>query len=357
MKKAEAFKVIECRGNSYEIGLQSGEGCRENIRQAMEMTFGGLAYAHSTTKDQIIEKALLFLPKVKDFDPELVELLRGQAEGAGLTFEEVFALKCGFDLGAYYKQIAGLCTSFAATGAATASGKTLLGQNIDWFPGSPMDLLKIVHSDGVTQLSLVLWGIVEYTLSSSGFGMCANGTWVVAENCLLNLPVGCYLPKVMRQRTLGEAMGILRNTARGLGYYHLASAEKEMIGIESTQDDYQLLSSNREMLIHSNHYLTDRFKPIDLVNVLIPDSLERIETIKRLMNDHYGKITPATMMSILADHENHPYSICRHVDETKPPQFHSETIASYIMVPEDKIMFIAKGNPCQNGYLEYRMEN
>ncbi|MTI80871.1 MAG: hypothetical protein FH758_08305 [Firmicutes bacterium] len=355
MKVAKKFQVIECKGTPYQIGLQWGEGCKESINKAMELTFGGLSYVNNTTKEDVISNALKFLPKVKNFDPDLIEMIKGQADGAGISFEEAFALKCGLDLGTYYNNLSSLCTSFAATGKATENGKTVLGQNIDWFPGTPLDLIKIIHSDGSKQLSLVLWGIIEYTLSSNGYGICANGTWANIDKYLFNIPLGCYVPKAMRQKTMDYAMEILRTNARGLGYYHLASAENKIMGIESTQNDYEILSPENDVLVHANHYLTDRFKKIDAVNLVVPDSLTRVETINQLINERYGEINPAIMMAILSDHNDYPISICRHVDETKPIQFHSETLASFIMVPEDKKMYIAYGNPCQYKYIEYRL--
>lgn len=355
MKSTKEFEMVECRGTPYEIGLQCGKGCKQNISKAMELTFGGLSFLNNTTKEIIIANTMKLLPNVKEFDPDLIDMLKGQADGASLSFEEVFTLKCGYDLGAYYSKLSGLCTSFAVTGNATRDGKTLLGQNIDWFPGTPMDLLKITYADGSEQLSLVLWGIVEYTLNSNGFGICANGTWAAEEKYLFNIPVGCYISKAMRQNTIEDAMGVLRTNARGIGYYHLASAGGEMVGIESIQDDYQVLLPEKDVLVHSNHYLIERFKEVDMVNDLVPDSPKRFETISRLIDQHYGQITPEIMMEIMADHYNHPYSICRHVDETTPPQFHSETLCSFIMIPENRTMLIAYGNPCKYEYIKYQL--
>jgi isopenicillin-N N-acyltransferase-like protein len=70
------------------------------------------------------------------------------------------------------------------------------------------------------------------------------------------------------------------------------------------------------------------------------------------MKRHYGDITPEVMMEILSDHNNYPNSICRHPDDASPTALVSETLSSVIMVPEDRKMFIAYGNPCQNEYVE-----
>jgi isopenicillin-N N-acyltransferase-like protein len=352
MKQKKVFEVIDCRGTPYEIGRQWGEGCRENMQKALAMIFDGLALMHQAAPENVTANAMKFLPQLQPFDPDLIELIRGQADGAGLKFEEAVALKCGFDLGGYYQQLSGMCTSFAATGSATKSGQTLLGQNLDWVPGTPLDLVRVTRPDGITQLTLVLWGISEYTLNSAGYGICENGTWA-AEPYRFPMPIGFYLPKAMRQPSLGQAMEILRENARGLGYYILASADGEIAGIESTQEEYEIMRPERDILVHSNHYLTERFKVVDLVNALVPDSLCRVDRIRWLMEEAHGELTREKMMEILSDHDGDPTAICRHGKPDDP--YRSESLASYIMIPEDRAFFIAYGNPCRYEYVEYKL--
>lgn len=354
MKKTKEFRVIECGGTAYEIGCQWGKAGKESIQRSLEMGLKVIKGMYPTRREYIMANAMKHYPLVKDFDPYLVDMIKGQADGSGLSFEEVFTLRSIFDLFMCYNQISSLCTSFAVTGQATRDGKTILGQNLDWFIDSPVDLLKIHHAGGLKQLSIFLWG-VELSLSSAGFGICANGTWSAGGNYSLCIPFGCYLPKVMRQNNLNEAMEILKNTARGLEYYHMADAKGNLIGIESIQDGFNIIYPHRDVLVHSNHYLTEEFKKGDMASQIIPDSYQRVERIKKLINDHYGDITPEVMMRIMADHENIPTSICRHVDEKMPPQFRSETLASFIMVPEDNSMYAVYGNPCKYEYTKYTL--
>lgn len=355
MKEDKKFKVIECRGTPYEIGRQYGEACKENILKSLEMNLGSLMYFSNAGKEEIIANSNKYLSMVKDFDPELIDFLKGESEGAGISFEEAFYLRCSLEMGLYYGKISGLCTSFAVTGEATRNGKTILGQNVDWLQDYPVDLLKIEHTDGLKQLALSFGGSWEYILSSTGIGMCANLTLAPIESYLLNIPCGCYLPKAMRQKTIGEALGVLYQAARGIGYYHLGSAEGDIIGIESVFDDFNILQPEKDMLVHSNHYLTERFKKGDWIHLFSPDSYLRVNRIKRLLERHYGNITPELMMEILADHNNYPNSICKHADETKPPQFRAVTLSSFIMLPQDGKMFIAYGNPCCSEYVEYTL--
>jgi isopenicillin-N N-acyltransferase-like protein len=87
MKSDKEFKVIECEGTPYEIGRQWGEGCKENILKSLEMQFRTMGFYRALKKD-IIFNAMQFLPKVKVYDPYLLEILQGQADGAGIKFEE-----------------------------------------------------------------------------------------------------------------------------------------------------------------------------------------------------------------------------------------------------------------------------
>lgn len=355
MNSKRELRVIECSGTPYEIGLQYGEGCRDSILKSLEINFGILTSGYKISQEQLVDTAKKYLPLVESFDPELIEMIKGQAEGAGISFEQAFALRCTLELGPYYPKLSGLCTSFAARGKATRDGKTILGQNIDWYPGFPVDLLKVTHEDGLTQLTISLGGFAECTLSSAGFGICANSTLTPPENFHLNIPLACYLPKAMRQKTIGDALGVLCQAARGVGYYHLASAEGDIVGIESVFDDFNIIYPEQDILVHSNHYVTDRFKKGDLAYMGIADSYLRLDRMKRLMDMEYGDITVEKMMTILADHNDYPLSICRHYDSKTPRLFNAETLVSFIMIPEEQRMYISYGNPCQHEYIEYRL--
>lgn len=349
MKITKQFEVIECSGTPYEIGRQWGEGCKESILKVSENICNSMASFYQASKEEVVSNAMKFLPTVREFDPYLVEIMRGQADATGLSFEEIFTQKCFNELTFSYNNISGLCTSFAATGKATQDGKTILGQNIDFIPGTPIDLLKIHHANGLQQFILSFSNSSEFIFSSAGIGMCANAT--IGNNFSFNIPVGCYLPRVMREKKIQDAMAILKQVARGLGYYHLADINGHMSGIESIHNDFEILYPDRDMLLHSNHYITERFKVVDTAPQLQPDSYHRLDRIRSLMNQHYGQLNVEIVMKVLADHEHHPNSICRHVDPIAP--IPSITLASFIMIPSEGVIYIAAGNPCEYEYVRY----
>jgi isopenicillin-N N-acyltransferase-like protein len=355
MKEKKEFKVIECSGSFYEIGKKYGIACRDSLVGSINSLFRNIGMFQKAGKEDIIANAKKYLPLVERFDPELVEMLKGQADGAGVTFDEVLALRCSLELGFYYQRITTLCTSFAATGNATKGGKTIIGQTYDLTPGISIDLVKTKFADGMEQLSMVFagGGDGELPLNSAGLGMVLNVMVSPAEEQLLNVPCACVIPKAMRQKRIGDALGVVCAAGRSILYYGFASAEGDIIGIETRPDDYNVIQPERDMLVHTNHYLTERFKKGNKTfGFMEGDSYIRVQRLKRLMEKHYGELTVELMEEFLTDHNDYPRSICKHTD--LQTQF-GETLAAVIMVPEERVMYATCGQPCQHEYVEYKL--
>lgn len=356
--KQNKLEVIECRGTPYEIGRQYGKAARENIVKSKDLVFSSLKNGIFKIPEQEVRRvSRMYLENVRAFDPEAVEWVKGIAEGAGISFEESFALKCSTEISVSYPQLAGMCTSFAVSGPMTKNKTTILGQNIDWHPDAPIDLLRIRHTDGLEQLCLCLTGNSLYYLNSSGLGNCANLTLCPMGPVSMHLPLPFYLWKAMRQQHIADAMEILQNSARGIAYYHLADRNGNIGGIESVYDDYTVIQATDNTLVHANHYETEKYKDRDLAHTYIQDSFGRKNRLRQMILNASGEITPELMMKFLSDHQGYPKSVCSHIDEAKPPEMASMSIGSFVMVPEELKMYISFGPPCKNEYHEYSLRD
>src|SRR5512137_102248 len=356
MKNATRLKPVECGGAPYEIGKQWGEGCRENLQGSLAMLYAGLEQGpFRADKGKVWDAAVRFLGAVRNFDPYGFEILRGQAEGAGMVLEEALALQCTLEIAFNYGKIMGLCTSFALAGKATQGGRAIIGQNVDWHPASTLDLLRIRHDSGIREFVLCLAGSPYYHLNSAGIGNCANFTLGPLGDMKQQVPLSFYISRALRQPRIGFALAILRRQARGLAYFHLADSAGSMTGIEAVSDDVNPILPEGDVLVHANRYETQRVKDADSTPQLIPDTCARAQRMRERIENVYGRITPEIMMEILADHEGHPNSICRHVDPAKPPELASALRASFVMVPAEGLMYIAAGAPCEHEFMEYRL--
>ncbi|PTL77837.1 C45 family peptidase [Vitiosangium sp. GDMCC 1.1324] len=349
-------RVTECQGTPRQVGQQWGETCRESLRASAETFFHALSAGPlSASREDAVRTAMKLEANVRAFDAEALELIRGQAEGAGLPYEESFALQCMLELAVNYAQLGGMCTSLALTGEATVDGQALIGQTIDWNPDARVDLLRIRHADGREQLSLCLAGSPYYHLNSDGVGNCANLTLVAPRPCPSLVPLSVYLPKAMRQPSLSAALEVLVTAARGIGYYHLADAHGRVVGIESTYNDHVLLNPERGVLVHANHYQSERFREQDFTHQVSPCTFKRKERIAEQVAAGHGKHTPESVMRMLADHGTPEGRICLHDTPPAPGTLPLVTKATVVMAPARRAMWVAAGPACREPFTEFRL--
>jgi isopenicillin-N N-acyltransferase-like protein len=356
MENRNALPVVECGGDDYDVGRQYGEQARDDLARCVTFLLAGIEQvAPGVGRDGVLARARRYLDGVRAFDPGAIERIRGMSDGARISFDEVFALQCSTELLVNYPALGGMCTSFAVTCPATRDGGTILGQNIDWRPGSIVHVVRIRRADGVRVLGIVLNGYGSVYLTSDGVGNCANMTLCPPAPVKGHVPFAVYLYAAMRGRTAREAMEVLRRTARGVGYVHVADGSGDMAGLESVYDDCAIVDPHDGVLVHANHYETERYRKLDLAPVHIPHSFRRAARLRELVTGSHGSLTPEAMRTFLSDHRGRPHSVCAHVDRASPAPFPAESIASVIMVLDEGRMLVAAGTPCDREYAEYRV--
>lgn len=356
MKSRCVLRVIECSGGDYQIGRQYGEAAREDLGRNVAFLFASMErLPHEASQGGVLEASRRYLDGARAFDPGALDRVKGIADGGGISFDEAFALQCFSELFVNHAGLAGMCTSLAVSGAATRDGTTLLGQNLDWHPESVVNLVRIRRADGVRVLGIVLNGYGAVYLTSGGVGNCANMTLSPPAPVKGHVPFAIYLYAAMRGRTAAEAMGVLRRTARGVGYVHVADGSGAMMGIESVYDDHALVEPEDGVLVHANHYETQKYRKLDGARVHIPDSFHRASRLRELVASSYGSITPETVKTLLSDHARRPHSVCAHAEANEGATIPVESVASVVMVPVEGRMLVAAGTPCDHEFVEYRV--
>lgn len=356
MKTKTALPIIECSGSEYEIGQQYGEQARNNLQCAVGLMYRSMKLMpYQAGQDAVSRASRKYLDNVRSFDPEALDRVKGMAEGSGIPFDDIFALQCYSELFVNYPGIVGMCTSFGVTGHATKGGRTIFGQNVDWHPDSTIDLVRIRRRDGSRLFCIMLNGYGGFYLSSRGFGNCANLTLCPPAAVSNHIPFAFYQYHAMTRNTAQESMDVLRRTSRGVGYIHIADKSGFIAGIESVYDDCTILEPKDGVLVHANHYETDKYRKGDAAYTYIPHSFTRAERLRQLIAGSHGALTPEKMMLFLEDHQGLPNSLCRHVDPALPAVFASLSRASWIMLPDEGKLFLAAGPPCEYAYVEYRL--
>ena len=194
-------------------------------------------------REELLARAMRFLPSLERFAPHLVEEVRGIADGARLSFAEVLLVNVRAEVMGLTTVDAG-CTAFAVGRSATADGSILAGQNLDQHE-SNRDLLIMLHvepDDGPAMLMCSFAGLVGYPgVNAAGVSVFQNA---------LSTPVwrGSAMPHYFLKRVLLEQTSVA---------------------------DCLTVARRAEVCSSANYVLTDRDGALDLE--MTPDGIATIE--------------------------------------------------------------------------------
>jgi isopenicillin-N N-acyltransferase-like protein len=381
------FPFVEVAGPPRERGRQHGAACREQVRGYADALLGvmvgeaklrsldcsgepagdggagGAPRPPALTREDLYARAMTFLPAFERFAPHLVEEIHGIAEGAGVPFAAALLVNVRAEV-AGVTGVAGVrapvaagagegCTSFAVGRDATAAGNVLLGQNQDQDPEMERFgvVLRVRPDDGPPAVMATFGGLVGYPgLNGAGVAFfqnaLSNGTW---RHALPHYPLKRVL---LEQRDVeGCLAAIGRAPLASCGNMVLGDRSGRILDVEATPDGFAVVEAEDGIVVHTNHFRSDRFRPEERLLASLPDSEHRLARMTSLLGAARGAITVDTMKACLRNHDDGPASICRH-----EPQRPMKTIASMIADPDAGLLHVARGNPCENDYVAYSVE-
>lgn len=363
MLNKDLFPVITCEGSPYEIGLTHGTQAKKQIDatiatyKAMFKDYSGIEW------DKAKRYALTFIPAIEAYDKDIMEEIRGIADGAHYDLEDILALNVRSEIvlqGAQVNKMCdGGCTSFAFMPYKTTTGETLIGQNWDWkmTEQKGMIILHILQKDKPDITMVTEAGIVgKIGFNSAGIGVCLNA---LASDKLVEgqvIPLHIALRGVLNSVTLSDAIrsaGIMNLSC--CANFTMASAEGQAVCVEIGPGDIDVIYADEGYCCHTNHFYGPRMINVkDTGRIGLPDSYLRLGRIRDLIKHGPEKVDVPFIKTILHDHVGFPDAICRHEDISEPEEKRLGTIFSIIMNLEREEMFFAPGNPCECAYHLYK---
>lgn len=356
---SKEFKVINASGNPYEIGYAHGSQGKEevlvsiNTYKDMFKTYANLDW--ETAK----ERSKLYIEHINNYDTDLMDEMRGVADGAGVELEDILALNARSEVimmpdSAIKKPLDGGCTSMAITPEATKNQDTLLAQNWDW-KQEQIDsvlVLKIKQNDKPDITMVTEGGIIgKVGFNSSGIGVCLNALGTIGNP--KGLPLHIVLRGILNSRKLSDCVQAINSIPNACAAnYLLASSCGEAIDVEKTPTDYDVLYPSNGVLAHSNNFITERFRAVDTTKYMAFDTFLRYGIANKMLNQNIGQIDEDIIKDILRNHKDHPDSICRHNDPLDAAGHEMCTVFSIIMNMTKGKIYLLKGNPCEGEYQE-----
>jgi isopenicillin-N N-acyltransferase-like protein len=391
------FPFVEVRGGPRQRGRQHGEAGREQVRAYADTLLHVLAgeaqlrrpdlsgcgavdspaarhdgraaaaaARHALTREDLYARALTFLPAFEAFAPHLLEEIRGIADGADVPLAaallvnvraEVALVSGGAVAGLIGVAAAGHagegCTAFAVGRGATLKGDLLLGQNQDQAPEMEAFgvVLRVRPDDGPPLVMATFGGLVGYPgLNTAGVAFfqnaLANGVW---RHALPHYPLKRAL---LEQRDMAGCLRVFdRARLASCGNYVLGDGTGHLLDVEATPDGYAVLEPEDGIVVHTNHFQSDRLRLQERLLASLPDSAARQTRMQACLHQERGRITLDTIKHCLRDHHGLPAAICRH-EPARP----MKTIASIIAEPDQGRLHVTRGNPCEREYVTYSVE-
>ncbi len=347
----KGYERIVISGGVFERGERHGAAVKDkiaiSIRNYSHMfeAFSGMGWNEARKLSQA------FLPDIERYAPEIILEMKGIAAGSGVDFEDILALNARSEIALD----ADGCTSLGITPRIAKDNKAYVAQNWDWIAPQrdALVLLEIAQPPAPSLLVLAEAGMVSGKgLNSAGLGVCHNALSTGKRG--VGVPIFVILRKVLNAPTLGDAVEAVAQAKRASSANFLVgTADGEIIDIEFAPEDFDVLYADEGYIAHTNHFTSLRLVGVhDHGKVILPDTFHRLGRIKRLIQEHSGRIDIEMMSMFLRDHTNAPDSICRHEDPRDPEGKRLSSVYSMIIDMAERTLWITHSNPCESSYFQ-----
>lgn len=346
---------IHIEGDAFERGRQYGVRAVRAIHQNIDAYLRLVEFHTGRDKRAALRAAEAYTPFIEAHAPDLLEEMRGIADGAGCDLVDVLLINARSELMGAMEE----CTALAAAPEVTAGGTVLLGQNWDWYAAIEPDpvLLRIRQPDRPEILTLTEAGqVAKIGLNSAGLGVGLN--YLSHQHQGQGLPVHVILRQMLGCAHLGDAIRAAYSVPRGgAANIPLAHAGGEILDLELTATDADFLYAESGWLVHANHFESVRLRGGDTGLPVSMSTLARAARARRLLSAAavQGQVSASTFRAIFRDHTYGPYAICRHAVPDEPPLQQTATRASLIMDLTARTLHLAAGQPCQANYQAFSL--
>jgi isopenicillin-N N-acyltransferase-like protein len=362
------LRIITLEGTPRHRGQTYGETLRSKILEIIKLWKNNLHQSLDMDPDKYLSQMLEetdFLPAIKKWTPDLLEEVRGIAEGAGVDFKTMYVYQLG-DEDYWYGQDRRIEIALQRANKCSVLGvfdggprKTILAQNMDiesYTDGYEV-LLHIKHQN--SPLESLIYTIAGY-ISLTGMN---NSPLAVCVNALLQLnystdglPVAFVIRALLEKTNLNEAIKFLGTIKHASGQNYAIASPDSVVSYECSENKVSQFTpyEGATRVYHTNHPLVndDQSKHKKMLKKFgfdkkkrpTSNSEVRFNFLKDKLKDTSQKVTVATVKSILGSHE---IPICFH----KQPEGGGMTAGCLIMeLTKSPTLHLAPGPPCSTEF-------
>ena len=355
------LQVIELKGTPYEMGLQHGEQLRDQVRGLAEERYEiACQFARlrgvETTREECVKLAQVHLQLHQQHVPRCYEEWSGIAAGADCPLEDVFFANALTDFQDVLWQTAGAeihgCTSFAVSPAGSSTETALIGQTWDMH-ASAESYISLFHrrpGDGPASLTMSTAGCLTL-IGVNEAGIAVGNNNLQPTDARPGLIYLALLHQALQQTDWTRARQSITDLYRASGHnYVMAHESGACVDIETTATEHEEFAVESPWYVHTNHYLSERLKPLENPQQDRCSTEHRIERITRVLEGSEERLSPDKLRSVFGDHEGGELSICRHGQGREV-----RSCAFVVADPAARSLWAGLGPPCEGKLAEFSL--
>lgn len=343
-------KYIAVEGDAFSRGKQIGEELKMQIetnylnQKRYYMDREGFDYGKWE------EVAARYVRHMEKWTSEVLDEMRGMAEGAQMDFKQVLALATAYEKSFARDQISDKCTAFLVTGEASRDRKTIIGQtNDECFTEWLYQLDTVIHHiEGDREVLLYTHPGVPAYMGINNGGVAVMWTYIDNGVTGDGLPTNVIIRHLLNCRTAKEAVQFLKEAPHDIpNQFGIADKTGYIASVECFPNKVYIKTDDK-YLVHANHTVIGIEEPEFTCS---KTTWDRYEVMEEQVKQNLGKIDVDMCKDFLRNHDRFPNSICSHPYPEKP---WNKTLAAMVFDLGQMEMHIAFGNPCDHEYRTYR---
>jgi isopenicillin-N N-acyltransferase-like protein len=353
------YATLTLHGDPYTMGRQHGQqvhNLRPQIVEAIDARFRQLEEDGPDARFESLvhdTRALL-----EEIDAPLLAMIHGQAEALEIEFDTLLRYNLitflRDDLLVRHALDAEGCTTWAASGSATADGEPILAKNRDYRPDHlPLqNVVRAMPDTGYPYLYVSSAGSPGvFSAGINQAGLTVADTHVYSTDLGPGLPSYALMMHILEGHdSVSSALDYLRAVPRlGRNNLILADTAGHLAVFEGGHTSHGLFESHDGALVNTNHFASHEMRDC-FVEVDPPQArgrtFHRYEKVATALMAAPGGVDVAFAQRLQAAHDGSLASICCHPEADS----HVTTISASIFLPAQRQLLFCHGLPCQGRY-------
>lgn len=357
-----SFAFLEISGPPRERGRRYGEGLRRVILERDRRWRQEITAATELPADRFIADFLAqtrFLPAIERWTPDLLEEVRGIAEGSGLAYEAVLAAQFMDEEWWFQQSRNHHCSSF---GARREQG-TIIGQTMDlpsWMDGfQTLLLVRGTAPDSDAYVVTVAGMVALMGMNSRGLGIGVN-TLLQLRHSAEGLPVAFVTRGLLARPDFEAAVTFLQSVPHASGQNYVVGDPRQVGSFECSAAGAHrhVPEPTGRRVWHTNHPLAngdiaeDRSGPAWLQ--FRRNSEARYAALDRRIGEN-ADVTTALARETLASRDDAEFPVSQALDVSPGQQSAAFfTFAAQIAeLSDEPVLWAAAGAPSTHAFARY----